>query len=174
MLHGGEGYAATPLGEVHYRMVGPKTGPKTGPIIVLLHQTPWSMIQYAEIQNCLAKAVGRSLAIDTPGYGRPDAPAGAPSISEYADTKPLGPETGNRRRASHRCRHCQRLWRTPSGTDRRVAVAWRHALFPAGTGGTIGPTITFPETLARRQPPRHLFQPSAEICWDGAAHPDHR
>lgn len=81
VLHGGKGYAATPLGQVHYRIAGPKTGP----IIVLLHQTPWSMIQYADIQNCLAQAGVRSLAIDTPGYGLSDAPAGAPSISQYAD-----------------------------------------------------------------------------------------
>lgn len=81
VLHAGKGYATTPMGQVHYRLAGPKTGP----IIVLLHQTPWSMIQYAEIQNCLAKAGVRSLAIDTPGYGLSDAPAGAPSISEYAD-----------------------------------------------------------------------------------------
>lgn len=81
VLHGGKGYADTPMGQVHYRLAGPQEGP----IIVLLHQTPWSMIQYADIQTCLARAGVRSLAIDTPGYGLSDAPTGHPSIAEYAD-----------------------------------------------------------------------------------------
>lgn len=81
-LQGGKGYAQTPMGEVHYRLVG--TG--TGPVLLLLHQTPWSMIEFAEIQACLAQRGVRSLAVDTPGYGMSDAPAGHPTISQYADT----------------------------------------------------------------------------------------
>lgn len=80
-LHGGKGYVDTPMGQVHYRL----TGPKTGPVIVLLHQTPWSMIEFAQIQPCLAQMRVRSLAIDTPGYGLSDAPAGKPSLAQYAD-----------------------------------------------------------------------------------------
>jgi pimeloyl-ACP methyl ester carboxylesterase len=81
-LQGGKGYVQTPMGEVHYRLVG--TG--TGPVMLLLHQTPWSMIEFAEIQACLAERGVSSLAVDTPGYGMSDAPLGYPTISEYADT----------------------------------------------------------------------------------------
>ena len=80
-LRGGKGYADTPLGQVHYRMVGEGDGP----VIVLLHQTPWSMVQYAEVQACLAERGVRSLAIDTPGYGMSDMPEGHPTIEQYAD-----------------------------------------------------------------------------------------
>lgn len=81
-LQGGKGYAQTPMGEVHYRLVG--SGP--GPVLLLLHQTPWSMIEFAEIQACLAERGVRSLAVDTPGYGMSDAPSGHPTIGQYADT----------------------------------------------------------------------------------------
>lgn len=60
-LRGGKGYVETPMGEAHYRL----TGPGDGPVIILLHQTPWSMIQYGEIQACLAERGVRSLAIDS-------------------------------------------------------------------------------------------------------------
>jgi pimeloyl-ACP methyl ester carboxylesterase len=80
-LHGGKGYVDTPMGQVHYRL----EGPATGPVIVLLHQTPWSMIEFAQIQPCLARMGVRSLAIDTPGYGMSDAPPGKPSLAQYAD-----------------------------------------------------------------------------------------
>ncbi|QIG78859.1 alpha/beta hydrolase [Stakelama tenebrarum] len=80
-LHGGKGYADTPMGQVHYRLAGEGEGP----VIVLLHQTPWSMVQYAEVQACLAERGVRSLAIDTPGYGMSDMPGGHPTIAQYAD-----------------------------------------------------------------------------------------
>lgn len=81
LLAGGKGYAVTPMGQVHYRLAGPPRGP----VLLLLHQTPWSMIEYAEIQACLAARGIRSLAIDTPGYGLSDPPPGAPSVAGYAD-----------------------------------------------------------------------------------------
>lgn len=80
-LHGGKGYADTPMGQVHYRLVGDGDGA----VLLLLHQTPWSMIEFAEIQTCLAAMGVRTLAIDTPGYGMSDAPQGKPTITEYAD-----------------------------------------------------------------------------------------
>lgn len=81
LLQGGKGYVDTPMGTVHYRLIGQGDGP----VIVLLHQTPWSMVQFAEIQSCLAARGVRSLAIDTPGYGMSDAPQGNPTIAQYAD-----------------------------------------------------------------------------------------
>lgn len=81
LMHGGKGYADTPMGQVHYHFAGPATGP----VLLLLHQTPWSMSEYAEVQACLADRHIRSLAIDTPGYGMSDAPPGKPSVADYAD-----------------------------------------------------------------------------------------
>ncbi len=80
-LRGGKAYVATPLGQVHVRDVGPRDGPA----IVLLHQTPMSMIQFAEIQNELAELGIRSIALDTPGYGTSDHPPFDPSIPQFAD-----------------------------------------------------------------------------------------
>jgi pimeloyl-ACP methyl ester carboxylesterase len=81
VLKGGKGYAPTPMGQVHYRLMGPKTGP----VVLLIHQTPWSLVEFADIQPCLAARGIRSLAIDTPGYGMSDAPDGMPTIQQYAD-----------------------------------------------------------------------------------------
>ncbi|MEO7787734.1 MAG: alpha/beta hydrolase [Sphingomicrobium sp.] len=81
LLHGGKGYAPTPMGGVHYRLVGPTDGP----VLLLLHQTPWSMIQFGEVQDSLAEHGVRSLAIDTPGYGMSDAPDYFPTIADYAN-----------------------------------------------------------------------------------------
>ncbi|MGF7149940.1 pimeloyl-ACP methyl ester carboxylesterase [Sphingomonas zeicaulis] len=81
VLKGGKGYAATPMGQVHYRLMGPEDGP----VLVLIHQTPWSIIEFADIQPCLAARGIRTLAIDTPGYGMSDAPAGKPTIAAYAE-----------------------------------------------------------------------------------------
>ncbi len=81
LMRGGKGYVATPMGQVHYRLAGPATGP----VLLLLHQTPWSMNEFAEVQACLAARHVRSLAIDTPGYGNSDPPPGTPSVADYAD-----------------------------------------------------------------------------------------
>jgi pimeloyl-ACP methyl ester carboxylesterase len=81
-MTGGKGYAATPMGEVHYRDVGPRDAKAT---MLLLHQTPMSIMEFAAIQNALADLGIRSVAIDTPGYGMSDQPKGWPSIEEFAD-----------------------------------------------------------------------------------------
>ncbi|WP_375285729.1 alpha/beta fold hydrolase [Sphingomonas sp.] len=81
VLKGGKGYAPTPMGQVHYRLMGPADGP----VLLLIHQTPWSLIEWADIQPCLAARGIRTLAVDTPGYGMSDAPEGKPSIQAYAD-----------------------------------------------------------------------------------------
>ena len=81
-MTGGKGYATTPMGEVHYRDVGPRDAKAT---MLLLHQTPMSIMEFAGIQNALADIGIRSVAIDTPGYGMSDQPKGWPSIEEFAD-----------------------------------------------------------------------------------------
>ncbi len=82
VLKGGKGYVQTPLGQLHYRDVGTRDYKYP---IVLVHQAPMSMIQWAEVQNALARMGVRSIAIDLPGYGMSDPPPRQPSIRDYAD-----------------------------------------------------------------------------------------
>ncbi len=69
----------SPLGTTHVL----EDGPPAAPAIVLLHQTPRSVDEYAEMIPQLA-ATHHVIAIDTPGYGCSDQPAAQPSISDYA------------------------------------------------------------------------------------------
>ncbi|MBT4740250.1 MAG: alpha/beta hydrolase [Rhodospirillaceae bacterium] len=82
IMSGGKGYVATPMGQVHYRDIGPRDSNST---IVLLHQSPMSMIQFAEVQNAFAEMGIRAITIDRPGYGLSDLPPEQPTIGEYAD-----------------------------------------------------------------------------------------
>jgi pimeloyl-ACP methyl ester carboxylesterase len=80
---GRKGYADTPMGQVHYRVMG------EGTPLLLLHQTPWFSVQYAKVQPLLAAANIQSIAIDTPGYGFSDLPASQPTIEDYANSLPF-------------------------------------------------------------------------------------
>ncbi|MDG2319531.1 MAG: alpha/beta hydrolase [Rhodospirillaceae bacterium] len=82
VLAEGKGYAPTAMGQVHFRDIGPREDRHP---IVLLHQSPMSMIQFAEVQNALADMGVRSVTVDTPGYGMSDPPNKQPSIKDYAD-----------------------------------------------------------------------------------------
>ena len=82
MLTGGKGYAAAPLGQLHYRDVGHRDGPSP---ILLLHQSPVSMVEFGAVQNSLANLGLRSIAVDTPGYGLSDQPTCLPTIGGLAD-----------------------------------------------------------------------------------------
>ncbi|NKB44314.1 MAG: alpha/beta fold hydrolase [Alphaproteobacteria bacterium] len=82
VLTGGKGYAASPMGQVHYRDIGPRDDAHP---IVLLHQSPMSMIQFAEVQNALVELGVRAITIDTPGYGNSDRPPHQPTIQEYGN-----------------------------------------------------------------------------------------
>jgi len=80
VLSGGKGYAPSPLGDVHYRDIGPRDYEHP---IMILHQSPMSMIQFAEAQNALADMGVRAITVDTPGYGMSDLPPHQPTIEEY-------------------------------------------------------------------------------------------
>jgi pimeloyl-ACP methyl ester carboxylesterase len=82
VLAGGKGYAATPMGQVHYRDIGPRN---TKVPLLLIHQAWMSMIEFAEIQDALAKLGYRSIAVDTPGYGMSDPAPGQPTIEDLAE-----------------------------------------------------------------------------------------
>jgi pimeloyl-ACP methyl ester carboxylesterase len=82
VLKGGKGYVQTPMGQLHYRDIGPRDYKYP---IVLLHQSPMSMIQWAGVQNALDKMGIRTITVDTPGYGLSDPPPKQPSIQDFAD-----------------------------------------------------------------------------------------
>ena len=85
-LTGGKGYAACPLGATHYRMLsdGSSQSRHATPFL-LIHQTPFGMAEWVDIQPLLA-ATGRVvIAPDNPGYGMSDAPAAAVTVAQLAD-----------------------------------------------------------------------------------------
>jgi len=73
-------FVETKLGQVHVVEAG--EGP--GAPLVLLHQTPRSVDEFAEVQPLLART-RRTLAVDTPGYGCSDPVPGQPSVEQYAE-----------------------------------------------------------------------------------------
>ena len=121
-LRSGKGYVTTPMGQVHYR----RAGPAAGPVIVLLHQTPWSMVQYSEVQACLAELGIASIAVDTPGYGLSDAPVGEASVEDYA----------NNLRAVLDALNIDRAFLAGHHTGAAIAVAFA-ARFPQHSSGLI-------------------------------------
>jgi pimeloyl-ACP methyl ester carboxylesterase len=68
------GYADTRLGQLHYAEAG------AGPTLVMLHQTPRSHDEFAELQGLLAGDF-RTVAMDMPGFGL-SAPVAAPQTIE--------------------------------------------------------------------------------------------
>ncbi len=83
VLGGRKGYADTPMGQVHYRVMG------EGTPLLLLHQTPWFSVQYAKVQPLLEAAKIQAIAVDTPGFGFSDLPTEQPTIEGYADNLPF-------------------------------------------------------------------------------------
>lgn len=81
--HGRRRYVNGRWGQVHLREWG------DGAPLVLLHQTPWSSVQFHRAASLLAAAGFRVIAPDTPGYGLSDAPPGQPTIDDYADNLAL-------------------------------------------------------------------------------------
>lgn len=71
----------TPLGQVHYVDVGRSADSP----VILLHQTPRSVDEFAEVIPILAEQ-HRVVAMDNPGYGCSDKPPRQPTVEEYADT----------------------------------------------------------------------------------------
>lgn len=65
-------------GQLHFATVG------IGPAVVLLHQTPRSWDEYAEVMQLCAGDL-RLIAMDLPGMGASSSPRGTPSIEAYAD-----------------------------------------------------------------------------------------
>lgn len=86
MIHGHvpgtrRGYVDGPLGQLHYRDTG-----GDGPVLLLLHQSPVSSLQYAAAYGPLSAGGWRVIGLDTPGFGMSDAPEEVPTIGTYAES----------------------------------------------------------------------------------------
>jgi pimeloyl-ACP methyl ester carboxylesterase len=82
IMAGGKGYVTSTLGQLHYRDIGPRDARVT---LLLLHQTWMSLVEFAQMQDALARLGYRSVAVDMPGHGMSDPPPGQPSIEDFAD-----------------------------------------------------------------------------------------
>ncbi len=77
-----KGYADGPFGQLHYMSAG------NGKPLVLVHQSPDSMVQFEPVMSLLASHGLQAIALDIPGYGMSDTPDHPPSIGEYAQMIP--------------------------------------------------------------------------------------
>ncbi len=75
-------YADGPYGQLHYMTAG------TGQPLVLIHQSPDSMVQFEPVMGLLAAAGFQAIAVDIPGYGMSDTPDAPPDIAGYAQIVP--------------------------------------------------------------------------------------
>lgn len=73
------GYIDSGSGQLHFRTMG------SGRPLMLVHQAPWSSIQYHRVMPLLAAMGFHVVAFDLPGHGMSDPLAGEPSVAAYAD-----------------------------------------------------------------------------------------
>jgi len=73
------GYVPGGFGQLHYRELG------DGEPYLLIHQVPWSSLQYHRGMPVLAAAGLRVVAPDLPGYGMSDGPPAPITVEAYAD-----------------------------------------------------------------------------------------
>lgn len=85
-LQGGKGYARCALGDLHYRVLSASAAGAAKPLpILLLHQTPFGLAEWVDIQPLLAQAGHDTIAVDNPGYGMSDAPPAGVTVAQLAD-----------------------------------------------------------------------------------------
>jgi pimeloyl-ACP methyl ester carboxylesterase len=72
-------FCRTGLGHVHVLLAGEDPRPP----LVLLHQTPRSVDEFADVLPLLVRE-RRVVAVDTPGYGCSDRVSGQPGVEDYA------------------------------------------------------------------------------------------
>jgi len=77
-----KGYADGPFGQLHYMTCG------EGTPLVMVHQSPDSMVQFEPVMSLLAEQGIHAIAADIPGYGMSDLPDHPPTIEEYASMVP--------------------------------------------------------------------------------------
>ncbi|MCY3605489.1 MAG: alpha/beta fold hydrolase [Gammaproteobacteria bacterium] len=84
-LAGGKGYAQCRLGALHYRHLRASSGDAAKPTILLLHQTPFGLAEWVDIQPMLTEMGHDTIAPDNPGYGMSDPPPDSVTIADLAD-----------------------------------------------------------------------------------------
>lgn len=77
-----KGYADGPFGQLHYQVCG------TGVPVIMVHQSPDSMVQFDPVMAPLAAAGIQAIAVDIPGCGMSDVPDHPPTITEYSAMVP--------------------------------------------------------------------------------------
>lgn len=75
-------YVNGKFGQIHYCAGG------AGKPLVLMHQSPTSMIQFDKVWTLLAEKGFQVIGIDLPGYGGSDGPREVPTIGDYAHIVP--------------------------------------------------------------------------------------
>jgi pimeloyl-ACP methyl ester carboxylesterase len=89
-LSGGKAYAPCSLGALHYRQLPAllptnSVEPRQTTPVLLLHQTPFGLAEWVDIQPLLAAAGRTAIAPDNPGYGMSDTPAQNLKVAQLAD-----------------------------------------------------------------------------------------
>ena len=84
-LAGGKGYAECRLGALHYRRLPGHSNGGRKTAILLLHQTPFGLAEWVDIQPLLAGMGHDTIAPDNPGYGMSDPPPDSVTIPDLAD-----------------------------------------------------------------------------------------
>ena len=84
-LAGGKGYSQCRLGALHYRRLGGDADDGRKPTVLLLHQTPFGLAEWVDIQPLLAEIGFDTIAPDNPGYGMSDPPPDSVTIADLAD-----------------------------------------------------------------------------------------
>ena len=75
-------YTVGQYGQIHYCSCG------EGQPLVLMHQSPTSMVQFHKVWGLLGAKGFKVIGIDLPGYGGSDAPEDVPSIADYTHIVP--------------------------------------------------------------------------------------
>jgi pimeloyl-ACP methyl ester carboxylesterase len=75
-------YTSGRYGQIHYCSLG------KGKPLVLMHQSPTSMIQFDKVWQLLADRGFQVIGIDLPGFGGSDGPTEVPTIPDYAHIVP--------------------------------------------------------------------------------------
>ena len=84
-LAGGKAYAQCRLGALHYRRLRGQAGGERKTPVLLLHQTPFGLAEWVDIQAILAEMGFDTIAPDNPGYGMSDPPPDSVTIADLAD-----------------------------------------------------------------------------------------
>jgi pimeloyl-ACP methyl ester carboxylesterase len=70
------------FGQIHYASCG------DGKPLVLMHQSPTSMVQFSKVWDLLAAKGYQAISMDLPGFGGSDGPEDVPEIADYAHIVP--------------------------------------------------------------------------------------